>query len=374
MRLRQLGFAAKLFALACAWSAPVRAAENLLINPFAEIDQANEGAAATLTNFSSASGRSADGWVAFYKNDTAAAVTVQQVEDAPVGLKNSVKVTVGTGAKSVESGDWLMLYQAITPEDMHDLGFGTTNAAPVSASFWFKSSLPGTFAFALNNGPGTRNYTIPFTISMANTWTEIVLPGIPGDVGGNWAPGTHNQGMWFQVTVAAGSTYQTAGRQWVDGDFIMVPGPTTSLMLTTSGASFQVTGAQLVKGATVGPLEHRPFPIEMLLCGSRFQKTYSQGTSIGTPTSIGQRVMVATGQTVYFNIDFGQPIVRALRELIVYSPATGAPGMVRDVTAGVDIPLTSIDDFGDRSATLSASGATAGHLYAVQATIDARLY
>lgn len=184
------------------------------------------------------------GWRVQYVS-AATGITSQRVADAPPGFTHSLKIMVHHGAP-LKTEDFLQLYQPIPYAVSSQLAFGTAQAKKLSAGFWIKSSIPGTFGFALNNARGTRNRTVPFDVKIPNMWRYISLPDITGDVSGNRVADGAGTGMFFQICMASGAKYQAeiTGR-WHDGDFLMQNGTTNATMLATNGATFNVTGATI---------------------------------------------------------------------------------------------------------------------------------
>jgi hypothetical protein len=182
---------------------------NRILNGAMLFDQMNEGGSYSIT--SGTPSYTLDQWVVNLQSSTASAVTAQRISDAPAGFGNSLKVTVGTGASSVASGDYLSIYQPIEGYNVSDFNYGSANAIASSLSFWVKSSVTGTFAATLQNTAGSRSIVNKFTITGSNTWQQIILSAIPGDITGTWAGGT-NASLSLIVTIAAGSTFQTLGK------------------------------------------------------------------------------------------------------------------------------------------------------------------
>ena len=169
-------------------------------------------------------------------------ITTQVVPDAPPGLKYALKITV-VEATNVEYGDFLQVYQSIPYPEGGIICDEEINNSPLFVWFWIKSSLTGTFGFALNNSSGTRNRTTSFSISTANTWQHVFFPDIGRDINGIWEADGHGTGGFVQICMASGAKYQTDNvNQWQDGDFLMQSGITNGQFLNTSGATFSIAG------------------------------------------------------------------------------------------------------------------------------------
>ena len=140
---------------------------NLIINGNMQIDQRNAGSAFTITGDDE---YGLDRWVGRTYGGTGR-FSMQQVVDAPSGFEYSNKITVTTTATSGAGG--YGLEQKIEGVNLTMLNYGTANAKPLTASFWIKSSIAGTYTTSLRTSNASGNVSScvnTFTISLANTW------------------------------------------------------------------------------------------------------------------------------------------------------------------------------------------------------------
>jgi hypothetical protein len=334
-----------------------RTFKNKLRNGAMEIDQANEGASVAL-----ATGTPqyvTDGWSVSYVS-AATGVAAQRVADAPAGLKNSLKVTIGTGAGSVLAGDKLRLTQQIEGQELIELGFGNAGALPVSLQGAFKSSLTGTFSIALQNAAGNRTYVATEAVAVANTWTPWTLPNIPGDIAGSWAT-DNTPGLLLVITVACGSTGQTSTLNAWQASGAIAANTQTSTHLTTSGATFQATGVQIEQNSVVTPFEREPFTLRLQRCQREYNKSYSQGTVPGTANSNGLVSTVSVnaagaGETL---ISIFFPVEMRVAPTMTYFSTAGTSG---NWTGGAaDIAAANLATPSTRIATVQNNAAIASN-------------
>jgi hypothetical protein len=231
--------------------------KNRIINGAMVIDQRNAGA----------SGTSIDAYTVdrfkFYSNVSGKMSWQQNAGSVtpPAGFVNYFGLTT-TSAYSVAAGDTFGFLQSIEGFNVADLGWGTSNAKTVTLSFWVRSSLTGTFGGAFRNNAGDRSYPFTYTISSANTWTQISLT-IAGDTTGTWP--TNNSGsiqIWFSL--GTGTTYSGTAGSWAGADYRSSTGATS--VVGTNGATFYITGVQLEVGSTATPFERRLYGNELNLC------------------------------------------------------------------------------------------------------------
>jgi hypothetical protein len=245
---------------------------NRIINGAMVIDQRNAGASISLIS-GGGIGYPADRW--YVENNTDGTATTQQVSDAPTGFSNSIKYTVTATDSSLASDQSAFMQQRVEGFNFADLAFGTASALTVTVSFWVKSSVTGTFGVALANSAYNRGYPASFTVNTANTWEQKTAT-IAGDTTGTWIGATNGIGVRVSFAVAAGSARVATSGAWSASVVLGVSSQVN--LMATNGATFQVTGVQLEKGATATSFDYRPYGTELALC-QRYLPMFTFGAS-----------------------------------------------------------------------------------------------
>lgn len=263
------------------------------INGSMDVDQEHAGNAVA-----AAVGYVIDGW--WVEKVGTMAMTVQQVADAPAGLTNSIKVTVGTAEASLGSGDYAIVKQRIEGYRTARLSFGNGNAQPLSIGFWTKIHRPGTYGGAISNGGQSRNYIFTFTQNVADTW-EFKTATIPGDVTGTWVGNTNGIGLDVRFCIAAGSGLVGTANTWSAINCMGPIGSTNGIAATTD--VFQLSGLIVLPGiefpsASRAPFIMRPYDQELMLCKRYFEKSYDIGTAVGSNVSNGSMFYPVPSATI----------------------------------------------------------------------------
>jgi hypothetical protein len=238
--------------------------KNRLINSAMVIDQRNAGASVTPVD----NAYSLDRWQC--RLSQSSKYSVQQNAGSvtpPAGYTKYLGVT-SLSAYSVTSTDFFNIAQQVEGLNCTDLGWGTANAQTVTLSFWVRSSLTGTFGGSLENGGANYSYPFAYTISSANTWTQISVT-VAGPTAGTWSV-DNGTGIRVWFSLGAGSTYSGASGSWSANDYRSATGATS--VVGTNGATFYITGVQLEKGSTATSFDYRPYGTELALC----QRYYEQ--------------------------------------------------------------------------------------------------
>jgi len=245
--------------------------KNRIINGAMVIDQRNAGASVTPsgTGF-----YTLDRWQA--NMVSASKFSVQQNAGSvtpPAGFTNYLGVT-SLFATTVGTSDYYYITQTIEGYNVADFAFGTANAKTITLSFWVRSSLTGTFGGALRNSAQNRSYPFTYTISSANTWTQISIT-ISGDTTGTWLT-TNGLGMDVNFSLGMGSTYSGTAGAWAGTNYASSTGAVN--MISTNGATFYITGVQLEIGSTATPFERRLYNQELANCQRYYYRINSTGS------------------------------------------------------------------------------------------------
>lgn len=205
------------------------------------------------------------------------------------GFTNYLAVT-SSSAYSVPSGEYYVINQYIEGFNTADLAFGTANAKTITLSFLAYSSLTGTFGGALRNSGDNRSYPFTYTISSANTWTQISIT-IPGDTSGTWIGATNGVGLRVCFSLGTGSTYSGTAGSWSSNNYSSATGATS--VVGTNGATFYLTGVQIEKGTQATSFDYRPYGTELALC-QRYYQSINFSEAQGSYTKFGNGVAYST--------------------------------------------------------------------------------
>ena len=254
---------------------------NRLINGGMVIDQRNAG---SLGTYSGGLTYYLDRWRTY--GTSSGKFTVQQTPSATetgyatrvaAGFRNYLNVT-STASTALGSTDIYRIEQPIEGYNIADLGFGTASPSVFTISFWVRSSLTGTFGGAVWNSDASRSCPFSYTISSANTW-EYKTVTLTADSTGTWNT-SNGQGLAVQWSLGAGSSYLGTAGTWGNTFYAGVSGQQN--MIGTSGATFNITGAQLEKGSTATPFEQRLYTTELQLCQRYYTKETGYNVKMGS--------------------------------------------------------------------------------------------
>jgi len=192
--------------------------------------------------------------------------TVTQVSDSPDGFPNSLKITTGTAESAIGADEYYVLYQSIEAQNLQSLGYGTSSAKKITLSFYVKSSLTGTFGTTLYQADDNRVINKTYTIDSANTWERKTIT-FPGDTTGV-IDNDNGGGLNVYWTFGAGSDFDggsaTTWTAYTNTNLVNSSG--SDALITTAGATWQVTGVQLEIGEKATPFQHESYEATLRKC------------------------------------------------------------------------------------------------------------
>jgi hypothetical protein len=309
---------------------------NRIINGDMRVDQRNAGAAVTVNtalDFFPVDRFACSGQV------TDGVFTAQQSSTAPAGFTKSVVCTVTTADASIGATQRYFIEQKIEGYNVADFGFGAAGASTVTLSFWVRSSLTGTFGGAVYGG---QNYPFSYTINAANTWEQKTVT-IAGSTSGTWNT-TTSTGLSINFSLGTGSTYKGTANAWTSSTILSVTGAVD--LISTSGATFYVTGVQLEVGTVATPFERQLYSNQFAQC-QRYYYSLGGGTfeQFGTGATTG-----TTGGSLPFQF----PVV--MRSAPTFSISAAGDFQITDGGGNTTVTGLTADLLTQRNARLNPSG------------------
>jgi len=342
--------------------------KNRIINGAMVIDQRNAGVAYTNSNQSI---YGLDRWRSY--GLTSAVLTIQQSTTAPTGFSNSQSVTVTTSTTANDGGG---LSQMIEGNNFFDFAWGTSSGVAVTASFWVRASVIGTYNLFIRFYGSTASYyyVATYTVSVANTWEQKTISISAPPVGaGAFTAALNTVYIEFRPVISSsGNTTLATANTWSTSTASKTSGCVD--LASNSGATFYITGVQLEKGSTATSFDYRPYGTELALCQRYYEKSYLTSVVSGTSTNVGMAssYVPATGSTqLGFYIKFGTT-KRTTASMTFYS-GTGVAGNFSNDFAGTGNVASVLGSATGDSGTLVYNNAGSSNFVGVQWVATAEL-
>lgn len=191
----------------------------------------------------------------------------------------SYRADCTTARASLHASSSVRIVHQIEGQDLLFLGYGTSNAQPVTLSFYVSAGITGTYIVNLTRdnsagGTSSRSVSKSYTVSSTNTWQKVTLT-FPADTGGNAFDPNDNE---FSFTI---SWYLAAGTTFTSGSLATTWEATTNANIAvgqvngagSTAQNFYLTGVQLEAGSSASPFEHRTQARELQDCQRYFQRS-----------------------------------------------------------------------------------------------------
>ena len=212
----------------------------------------------------------------------------EQSTDAPSGFSNSLKLSCD-GVSSLSSSSNGGITQHIEGFNCQPLAFGTSDAKPVTLSFYAKSSSQnnghtyGVMLGAFLNGTRTIQ-TRGFTVT--SSWQRFTMTFEPNSlVTSTGINHSNDKGIQVFFSLAAGSSDVKNYSVWTSD--VQLSGFTgQDNFFDNTSNEFFLTGVQLEVGQNATSFEHRSFGEEILKCQRYYIKSNGYETVPGS-ASIG---------------------------------------------------------------------------------------
>jgi len=221
---------------------------------------------------------------------TAGTWTQSQDTDVPTGsgFANSMKWDCTTADASLGASDLITIQQFVEGQNVQYLKKGTSDAVPITLSFWVKSVLTGTYICEIGDSDNSRSISASYTISSASTWEYKTLT-FPGDTTGAF---TNDNGASLTVQFCLG-----AGTDYTSGSLATSWGTTTTAnryvgqvnLASSTSNNFWLTGVQLEAGSVATDFEVVPYGQNLERC-----YRYYFEHSLGDVGGYGKRAGIST--------------------------------------------------------------------------------
>jgi len=243
------------------------------------------------------------------------AFSASQSSDAPAGFTNSLLATVTTADGTVSSGSYYQLRQCIEGYSVADLMLGSASAQQVTVSFWLKVSVAGSYGISLRTSGGGASCVN--TISATTSWAKYSITfAIDTSFTSNT---TNGSGLFFTIDLGRGSSGTTASvNTWISGDYTRTSGCVQ--MVSTNGATLNLTGVQLEKGVTATDFDYRFYGTELAMCQRYFFTVRSTGAANGENTGM---TGLSNGSTALHRTNMSLPVTMRVVPTITLSNVSG---------------------------------------------------
>jgi len=224
---------------------------------------------------------------------TTAEMTVTQSSTSPNEFSKSMKVDVTTADTTLGADDLIYIQYKNEGNVLGGIAKGTSDAKPLTLSFYVRSNTTGTFVVYLFDADNTRSVSGTYTINSADTWERKEV-NFPADTSGALTI-DNSHAMSINWVLGAGSNLKSSTLQTSWGSYDSTALATGSTDITGSTSNeWLITGVQLEVGEQATPFEHRSFGDELAAC----QRYYQRITADASYTAFATGLCTTTTQMI----------------------------------------------------------------------------
>ena len=193
--------------------------------------------------------------------------TMSQDTDVPTGqgFASSMKWDCTTANASLPTNAFMYTLQSFEGQNLQQLKKGTSNAEPVTLSFWVKSNKTGTYTVFLYDVDNTRLISKAYTIDVADTWEKKTIT-YAGDTTGA-LDNNNGRSLDVRFMLASGTDWSSGTLQTSWAANVTANRAVGQVNLADSTSNYiNITGVQLEVGEGASDFENLPYDVQLQRC------------------------------------------------------------------------------------------------------------
>ena len=210
-------------------------------------------------------------------SNTSGRFTMSQVAVTDLaGFANALKLECTTADTSIASNELGIIMQRFEGQDLQRLKKGTSDAEPVTVSFYVKGNASATYTLELADNDNDRQ--ISQTFSVTTSWNRVSLT-FAGDTSGALGDDNGNS-LELNFWIHAGSDFNggTLSTTWTSTTNANRASSSATSFFDSTDRELFITGLQMEIGTNASDFEHRSYAEELALCRRYFLRYYGNDT------------------------------------------------------------------------------------------------
>ena len=213
-------------------------------------------------------------------------LTMTQTADGPSGFANCLKLACTTADTSIAAGEYLQLKFKFEGQDLQTIKKGTSDAVPLTVSFYVKGNGNATYMCELEDHDNSRNNQQQFAVT--SSWNRVILTFVADTTGAFDDDNALSLSIIFWLH--AGSTY-TGGtytaNTWTGSVSAANRAAGISSFFSSTSNTFFLTGMQVEVGQNATEFEHEPIDRTLHRCYRYYYRESLGGLGIGSSYANG---------------------------------------------------------------------------------------
>ena len=213
---------------------------------------------------------------------TTAQTALSAADQATTGQYFSLDIQCTTADTSIGSSQYAFIVNKIEAQTLQPLKFGTSEAQPITLSFYIKSNLTGTTCGFISKEDSTFTMCpFEFTINSANTWEKkVVTIPVNAVIQTSASAVTYDNGvgMTVGINLAIGSDLDNGTNVTWEATTAGYATSNQLNFLSSTDNDMFITGMQLEVGSDATDFEYLPHDVNLARCERYLQKWLADDT------------------------------------------------------------------------------------------------
>ena len=201
---------------------------------------------------------------------TSGRLTMEQVADGPSGFLNATKLSCTTADTSIGASENFLFSQYFEGQNLQSLKKGTSDAVPITVSFYVKGNASATYGMEIYDLDNTRSISTTFDVTTG--WTRVEKTFAGDTTGALDDDNNASLAIFLWLHAGSDSNSGTLNTSW---NSVTAANRTdsnnTSFFDSTSRTLF-ITGWQMEIGEKATEFEHEPFETTLRKCQRYYLK------------------------------------------------------------------------------------------------------
>jgi hypothetical protein len=225
----------------------------------------------------------------------------------PDGFTSCMGYKTTTAYTPTAGGDVMTIDQYSEGRRLRGLNWGSSNAKPLTISFWLFTNVAGTYSVALRKFYYSVAWSYIHDVTHSGTGWQYFSFTVPANTSSPSSADWDYDGTSCQLllgfNLGTGTVYRTSTLDtWQNANY--TSSTTSTQVVATLNHAFCLTGIQMEIGGTATEYEHISYTQELENCQAYFQKSYNSDTSVGTNTNLGANVFRPVAALDSFTVPF----------------------------------------------------------------------
>ena len=192
---------------------------------------------------------------------TSGRLTMEQVADGPNGFLNATKLSCTTADTSIGAGENFLFSQYFEGQNLQSLKKGTSDAVPITVSFYVKGNASATYGMEIYDLDNTRSISTTFDVTTG--WTRVEKT-FAGDTSGALDDdNAASLAIFLWLHAGSDSNSGTLNTSWNSVTAANRTDSNNTSFFDSTDRTFFITGWQMEIGEKATEFEHEPYSVTL---------------------------------------------------------------------------------------------------------------